>query len=35
VDTLKEKTVQAQTRVAELQEKFQVITKEIEEARKG
>ena len=35
VDTLKEKTVQVQTRAAELKEKFQVITKEIEEAHKG
>jgi hypothetical protein len=29
VDTLKEKTVQAQTQAAELKEKFQVITKDI------
>jgi hypothetical protein len=35
VDTLKEKTMQAQTQVAELKEKFQTITKEIEEAHKG
>jgi uncharacterized coiled-coil DUF342 family protein len=35
VDTLKEKTVQAQTQAAELKEKFQVITKDIEGAHKG
>jgi uncharacterized coiled-coil DUF342 family protein len=35
VDTLKEKTVQAQTQATELKEKFQAITKEIEEAHKG
>jgi peptidoglycan hydrolase CwlO-like protein len=35
VDTLKEKTVQAQTQAADLKEKFQEITKEIEEAHKG
>jgi uncharacterized coiled-coil DUF342 family protein len=34
VDTIKEKTVQAQTQAAELKEKFQMITKEIEEAQK-
>jgi ppGpp synthetase/RelA/SpoT-type nucleotidyltranferase len=35
VDTLKEKTVQAQTQATKLKEKFQEITKEIEEAHKG
>jgi len=35
VDTLKEKTAQAQTQVAELKEKFQEITKEIDKAHKG
>jgi hypothetical protein len=35
VDTLKENTAQAQTRAKELKEKFQAITKEIEEAHKG
>jgi hypothetical protein len=30
VDTIKEETTQALTKAAELQEKFQVITKEIE-----
>jgi peptidoglycan hydrolase CwlO-like protein len=35
VDTLKEKTAQAQTQATELKEKFQAITKEIEEAHKG
>jgi chromosome segregation ATPase len=34
VDTIKEKTAQAQTQAAELKEKFQTITKEIEEAQK-
>jgi DNA repair exonuclease SbcCD ATPase subunit len=34
VDTIKEKTVQAQTQATELKEKFQTITKEIEEAQK-
>jgi hypothetical protein len=34
VDTIKEKTAQALTKEAELKEKFQTITKEIEEARK-
>jgi hypothetical protein len=33
VDTIKEKTAQALTKIAELQEKFQMITKEIEEAQ--
>jgi formylmethanofuran dehydrogenase subunit C len=31
VDTLKEKTVQEKTQVAELKEKFQMVTREIEE----
>jgi peptidoglycan hydrolase CwlO-like protein len=35
VDTLKEKTAQAQTQATELKEKFQAITKEIEGAHKG
>jgi hypothetical protein len=35
VDTLKEKTAQVQTQAAELKEKFQAITREIEEAHKG
>jgi uncharacterized coiled-coil DUF342 family protein len=35
VDTLKEKTTQAQTQAAELKEKFQAITREIDEANKG
>jgi hypothetical protein len=35
VDTLKEKTAQVQTQATELKEKFQAITKEIEEAHKG
>jgi predicted nucleic acid-binding Zn-ribbon protein len=35
VDTLKEKTVQAQTQAMELKEKFQAITREIDEAHKG
>jgi uncharacterized coiled-coil DUF342 family protein len=35
VDTLKEKTVQAQTQATELREKFQAITREIDEAHKG
>jgi hypothetical protein len=35
VDTLKEKTAQAQTEATELKEKFQEITKEIEEEHKG
>jgi hypothetical protein len=35
VDTLKEKTVQAQTQATELKEKFQAITKEIEGEHKG
>jgi hypothetical protein len=35
VDTLKEKTAQAQTQATELKEKFQAITREIEEAHKG
>jgi hypothetical protein len=34
VDTIKEKTAQALTKVAELKKKFQTITKEIEEAQK-
>jgi hypothetical protein len=34
VDTIKEKTAQALTKAAELKEKFQTITKEIEEAQK-
>jgi hypothetical protein len=34
VDTIKEKTVQALTKEIELKEKFQTITKEIEEAQK-
>ena len=34
VDTIKEKTVQAVTKVVELKEKFKMITKEIEEAQK-
>ena len=34
VDTIKEKTVQAQTQATQLKEKFQTITKEIEEAQK-
>jgi hypothetical protein len=34
VDTIKEKTTQALTKAAELKEKFQTITKEIEEAQK-
>jgi hypothetical protein len=32
VDTIKDKTMQALTKATELQEKFQTITKEIEEA---
>jgi hypothetical protein len=32
IDTIKEKTTQALKKVAELKEKFQTITKEIEEA---
>jgi hypothetical protein len=35
VDTIKEKTAQALTKATELQEKFQTITKEIEEAQRG
>jgi hypothetical protein len=35
VDTLKEKTTQAQTQEAVLKEKFQVFTKEINEVHKG
>jgi hypothetical protein len=35
VDALKEKTLQAQTQVAELKEKFQAITREIDKAHKG
>jgi hypothetical protein len=35
VDTIKEKIVQALTKETELQEKFQMITKEIEEAQRG
>jgi hypothetical protein len=35
VDTLKEKTVQAQTQATKLKEKFQVITRKIDEAHKG
>jgi hypothetical protein len=34
VDTIKEKTAQALTKATELKEKFQTITKEIEEAQK-
>jgi hypothetical protein len=34
VDTIKEKTVQALTQATRLKEKFQMITKEIEEAQK-
>jgi hypothetical protein len=34
VDTFKEKTAQALTKATELQEKFQTITKEIEEDQK-
>jgi hypothetical protein len=34
VDTIKEKTMQALEKVTELKEKFQTITKEIEEAQK-
>jgi hypothetical protein len=34
VDTIKEKTMQALTKVAELKEKFQMITKEIEATQK-
>jgi hypothetical protein len=35
LDALKEKTVQAQTQATELMEKFQVITREIDEAHRG
>ena len=35
VDTLKEEIVQVQTQAAELKEKFQAITREIDEAHKG
>jgi hypothetical protein len=35
VDTLKEKTTQPQTQAENLKEKFQAITKEIEETHKG
>jgi hypothetical protein len=35
VDTIKEKTTQALTKVVELQEKFQMITREIEEAQRN
>jgi len=35
VDTLKEKTAQAQTHATELKEKFQALTKEIKGANKG
>jgi hypothetical protein len=35
VDTLKDKTTQAQTQASKLKEKFQAITKEIEGAHKG
>jgi predicted nucleic acid-binding Zn-ribbon protein len=35
VDTLKEKTMQAQTQAVELKEKFQAITREIDKAHKG
>jgi hypothetical protein len=34
VDTIKEKTTQALIKATELKEKFQTITKEIEEAQK-
>jgi hypothetical protein len=34
VDTIKEKNVQALTKATELQEKFQMITMEIEEAQR-
>ena len=34
VDTIKENTMQALTKVVELKEKFQMITKEIEESQK-
>jgi hypothetical protein len=34
VDTIKEKTVQALTKATKLMEKFQTITKEIEESQK-
>jgi hypothetical protein len=34
VDIIKEKTAQALTKVAEMKEKFQTITKEIKEAQK-
>ena len=34
VDTIKEKTAQETTKETELKEKFQTITKEIEEAQK-
>ena len=34
VDTIKEKTMQALTKATELQEQFQTITKEIEEAQR-
>jgi hypothetical protein len=35
VDTIKEKTAQALTKATELQEQFQTITKEIEEAQRN
>jgi hypothetical protein len=35
VDTIKEKTTQALTKAAKLQEQFQTITKEIEEAQRN
>ena len=35
IDDFKEKIVQAQTQAAELREKFQAITREIDEAQKG
>jgi hypothetical protein len=35
LDALKEKTAQAQTQATKLREKFQAITKEINEANKG
>jgi predicted nucleic acid-binding protein len=35
LDSLKKKTAQAQTQATELMEKFQAITREIDEAHKG
>jgi hypothetical protein len=35
IDTLKKKTTQAQTQATKLKEKFQAITREIDEAHKG